>query len=423
MDCKRYDFNSTLINSFYLTDIETLFCFTINTITRIMHGTNREIKHPLLTNVDNVIQYKSEKTYLITTETGILLYEIENDTITKILRFDYLDEFYISPNQKYLYVNSHNKKKGGKIIGGQMIAFVDITIQIYLDLKLISTYTYHRCYECSKYFTNSNIRRCGYNNDYISEHQHLSYIVAIDNNGYLYTYEGHLVRKIDLKNIKNCTEFKDTRGTLVVNLSPDSKLIFLEGTYVDDKSIRIKSIDVLETKTLKLIHTINIIDKDGTLTLSPNKTKIFKITSKGIEIYDSYNLNLLSYIGVSKHLNIFCKLNIFICDGLLYLSKHGQYIEVYNIKYRKYLGYSIIPDQNSEIHCFNNKDLFRIDQCNGYYIIRHYNMTLLNINKQIKALLNGEDSINSPIYKFTHDVLYDYHLMKEITDFLPKLIK
>ena len=111
------------------------------------------------------------------------------------------------------------------------------------------------------------------------------------------------------------------------------------------------------------------------------------------------------------------RLLIIVYNNLLFKN---QPIRIYDIK-KGYMGNFNATEPEEYIKkCYLSSDGRYIFTAYRNYITR-FDLTQLSINDQKKAFLAGEDNPGNTIYNFTHNVLFDWHLMGEIFNFIPSL--
>jgi len=392
MDPKHFLFDTYVSHYFVSWECTELYVFAINSIYVVSMNPFRikeRIQHKLLTYVYNVKYLEEDNTFLMNNEESIIKFDPDTKTVTELIDLDHIPWYRVSPDGKIIVVLVG--KPSGPRSGSKPV------MEVYEELVHISTIKFEEAY--------------GYN----YEHSQ----VLVSNDGYIYlhtlkTVDCSVVAKIDAYSGETIDEYKESnsdRNFNMIKLTPNNKYIIC---------ISEVGYEIIDAETMTHINTI--LGGNGSyVQLSADGTKIFKSTPDGTEIYSVPDLNLLAFMDTTYAYNGVLGINtISNSDDLLFISAHGSLMNIYDTKKLKFIGQIKIYKagwSSKFIITKNHRYLFMVV---GEYLVR-FDLIQLGCDDQKKALLTAENIPDNPVYRFTHDRLYDWHLMGEIFKFLPKI--
>jgi hypothetical protein len=392
MDPKHFLFDTYISHYFVSWDCTELYVFANNSIYVVSMNPFRikeRIQHKLLTYVYNVKYLEEDNTFLMNNEESIIKFDPDTKTVTELIDLDHIPWYRVSPDGKIIVVLVG--KPSGPRSGSKPV------MEVYEELVHISTIKFEDAY--------------GYNYEYAQ--------VLVSNDGYIYlhtlkTVDCSVIAKVDAYSGETVDEYKkpNSNGNLIlIKLTPDNKYLLCIGEV---------GYEIIDTKTMTLINTMPY-DNNRYNQLSSDGTKIFRITPNGTEIYSVPELDLLAFIDTTITYNNKCGIHrVTDCGDLLFISTDVDMIHIYDIKKSKFLGQFEITRSGWRSEFIITKNQRYLFMVVGEYLVR-FDLVQLGCDDQKKALLAGEDIPDNPVYRFTHDRLYDWHLMGEIFKFLPKI--
>jgi hypothetical protein len=251
---------------------------------------------------------------------------------------------------------------------------------------------------------------------YISERSHR--IDKINNDGTAYYQNRCGIYLINLLTKEIIAQYGEDipYGSYLPTFSSDAMSIYIYSLAYDD-------IMVLDATTLKIKNKKTVVIPfgvywtiiDGNYLIKVTKNKIFLIDLIALEI--KYEVQI-SEISEWLQENV-VSVNMQVCNNFLFVISPDDETIIYDIVKDKFInrikaerGYllnNLITPDSRYLITQRNKTIMRLD------------LTQLQIDKQKRTLLAAENIPDNPVYRFTHDRLYDWHLMGEIFKFLPKI--